>query len=78
MVPRACGSSGGRTFPQFARSSAGHRTQAPAPPATTPESLEITEVLFEQRQLQRERDGSLSDRFAPYDVHIYRIPLEGK
>jgi hypothetical protein len=36
------------------------------------------EVLFEQRQLQRERDGSLSDRFAPYDVHIYRIPLEGK
>ena len=36
------------------------------------------EVLFEQRQLQRERDGSLSDRFAPYDVHIYRIRMDGE
>ena len=36
------------------------------------------EVLFEDRTLQRERDGSLSDHFAPYDVHIYRIRTDAE
>ena len=36
------------------------------------------EVLFEDRTLQRELDGSLSDHFAPYDVHIYRIRTDAE
>ncbi|MCH2398336.1 MAG: hypothetical protein MK364_04460, partial [Pirellulales bacterium] len=36
------------------------------------------EVLFEDRTLQRELDGSLVDHFAPYDVHIYRIRTEAE
>ncbi|MEE3373414.1 MAG: hypothetical protein VX346_29020 [Planctomycetota bacterium] len=36
------------------------------------------EVLFEDRKVERAPDGSLSDRFAPYDVHIYRFRVEGE
>ena len=34
------------------------------------------EVLFEGRNVERAQDGSLSDRFGPYDVHIYRFPVK--